>query len=328
MIPFYQPFEIESYAESVAAQVASGWIGPGKRTQEFEELLAEKTGAKYAISTNSGTSAIMASIWALGMEGKRCAVPAYGYPAGANAARVMGCSVKLVDIHPASGCINLSQYEMPDTDFAISVRQNGAPPWLSGYGKPVIDDSCVALGIPGPPVGVCRVFSFSVPKLISTGQGGAVTTNREDIAESVRGFIDQGGNWRETRTHQRVGVNLRIPDVLAALGIPQLKRLEELVAKRKQIRAWYRERIDIGPLDDAWCVTHVCPDAAGLRTRLRERGIQSELLYRAMDEHPCYECRGRTFPVAREMARTTLYLPSSLSLTEADVNTVCEAVHG
>ena len=325
MIPFYEPYQLQSYAEAVATQVASGWVGPGKRTQEFEELLAEKTGAKYAVATNSGTSAIMAAIWSIGMEGKRCAFPAYGYPAGANAARVMGCSVRLVDIGTNSGCIRLSEYDGLDTDFAIAIRQNGAEPWLNGYGKPVIDDSAVALGIAGHPVGGCRIFSFSVPKLISMGQGGAVATDREDIAEAVRGFIDQGGGWRETRVHQKIGVNLRMPDILAALGIPQLKRLDELVEMRKQIRAWYRERIDIGP-DDAWCVTISVPEAAGLKQWLKERGVQSEMLYRSMNENPCYESRGFTFPVARRMAETTLYLPSSLGLSREDVSSVCDAV--
>lgn len=321
MIPFYEPYQLETYQDAVAAQVASGWIGPGARVRDFEELLAKKVGAKYAVATNSGTSAIMASIWALGMEGKRCLFPAYGYPAGANAARMMGCEVILCDV-TNDGCLNLATVPK---DFLIGVRHNGNPTGFHDI-HPIIDDSAVALGIKSMASGVCRTYSFSVPKLITTGQGGAVTTDQIDIAEAVRAFIDQGGDWRETRRHSRIGVNLRMADINAALGIPQLERLEELVAMRREIRSWYRDHIDIGPLDDAWCVTHQHPNAKGLRQWLKENGILSEMLYRPMNENPCYECRGQSFPNTRRLADETLYLPSSLSLTEKDVATVCNTI--
>ena len=115
-------------------------------------------------------------------------------------------------------------------------------------------------------------------------------------------------------------------DINAALGIPQLERLEELVSMRREIRSWYREHINIGPLDDAWCVTHQHENAKGLRQWLKENGILSEMLYRPMNENPCYERRGLQFPNARKLADQTLYLPSSLSLTETDVTTVCNTI--
>ena len=275
-IPFYEPYQLSHYSKYVSSQVSSGWVGPGNRVREFEELLAEKTGAKYAVATNSGTSALMAAIWALTYPKERCLIPAYGYPAAANAVVATGRKAVFEDV-AENGTLSPQNCEVA---LAVCIRHNGQQfdtEWKTDF---IIDDSAVAIGIPFDNLGICRTFSFSVPKLITTGQGGAVITDYEYLANAIRDFIDQGGKWRDTRIHSNIGLNLRMSDINAALGIPQMKRLDELVSMRKRIRTWFRKHIDIGPLEDAWCVTYQHKDAERMKKHLHDCRIDSKMLYK------------------------------------------------
>ena len=94
----------------------------------------------------------------------------------------------------------------------------------------------------------------------------------------------------------------------------------------KQIRSWYSDRIDIGPDEDAWCVTYRTNNPKRLQASLGLRQIDSEMLYRPMNDHPPFESRGQRFPGARMVADETLYLPSSLSLTKVCVTRICDAI--
>lgn len=316
MIRMFQP-DVAFCAVAVAAQIRSSFIGPGKATAEFEALLAETVGRKHAIATTSGTTALMLSLMALDLlKSSPIGFPAYGMLAGANTARLLGYHVKLIDVSPENGCLNPAP---DDCDF-IGIAHNGMP---LGFNT-LFEDACQALGIPGVRGAVC-CLSFSPQKIVTTGQGGAILTNDDALALRIRQLIDHGGDWRETRTFKRIGGNFRFNDVLASLGIPQLKRLPELVARRMEVRSWYRERFPQIDSNDGWLVMFPSRDAAGLVRHLAAYQIEASQLYPPVSWSEPFKTE-RSFPGAEAFHKRMCYLPSHNSLTRMDVMTVCDRI--
>ena len=343
VIPLYEPFVKRSYAKAVAKQVQSGWWGPGLAVRKFEETLAEYVGAKYAICTNSGTTALHLALKAidipdifLGMlEGRmlecRILFPAYGMLAGANAAKLARLHPYLIDINRltlgmshkrASGCVAVGAI--------IYVCNNGVEGDLrrmKSMSVPVIQDACQQLGI-GQFVADIGIYSFSVPKLITTGQGGAVVTNDPEFAQKIRNLIDHGGDWRKDRIHKRVGGNFRMTDIQASLGLEQFKCIDELINRRRQVHRWYSKYLPLSydTNGDGCFVIYQSPVAKQLVAELRNRGVEASRLYQPVHfSEPFKEPKG-TYPNAEWAAETLVYLPYSLGLTKRQVATVCKAV--
>lgn len=335
MIPLYQPYISWRHRWAVARQLLSGWIGPGKTAEAFAALMCETVGRKHCTLTNSGTSALMLAYLALDLKpGQTVCCPAYGFPAAHNAARLLGLNVKLIDVDPATGCMDgekLRQFCCSDCTVdnnpscVVYVCHNGSTSGLKEiaadlyrWGIPLIEDSAVALGIPGAGItGDLAIYSFSVPKIVTTGQGGAVLTDKPELAERLAQLVDQGGNWRHDRIHKAIGGNFRMADLNAALGLAQLRDLPQLIAKRNRLWDWYREFIPIhndpGEGRSGWWVT-----------RRIERGCESSeaeigQLYHPINRCAPYMADDADFPGAVEYFGSTIYLPSSLSLSEQDV---------
>lgn len=341
MIPTYEPdVRHLRYAWAVACQVLSGWVGPGRAVAEFERLLCEATGRKYCVATSSGTTAIMAALWAVGHRAiaascKPALFPDYTCLSGAHAALAMGCPVQLVDIERNSLCMNDS-WEPQDAAAVIYVDHNGHLPhgaWATqekcrNHGVPLIEDACQALGCPtAGAVGDVAAFSFSALKLVTTGQGGAVVTDRESLYERLRAAVDHGaGDWRKTHIHPTDGLNLRMSDVSAALGIAQLRRLDTLVARRRKIRSWYDLPGTVVPLD-GWHVLYRTENAVDLMVYLSRHGVQASQYYRPVHHNPAFAGpTGNLHPEAERAAKELLYLPSSLTLRRRDVRRICELI--
>ncbi len=339
MIPLYEPFVKRSYAKTVASQIQSGWWGPGLMVGMFEKKLAEYVGAKYAVCVNSGTTALYLALKALisqghlpGMTGT-VGFPAYGMVAGANAARLAGLKVKLADVdrETLSLAWDHTYRLMDDWSSVIFVCHNGVCGNLKGYinysGVPVIQDACQQIGI-GKFVAEIGIYSFSVPKLITTGQGGAVVTNDPEFATNIRNLIDHGGDWRKDRIHKRVGGNFRMTDIQATLGLEQFKHIDELINRRRQVHHWYSKYIPLSyeTNGDGCFVIYESPVAPQLVAELRNRGVEASQLYQPVHfSEPFKEPEG-TYPNAERAARTLVYLPYSLGLTKRQVTTVCKAV--
>lgn len=336
MIRLFQP-DVSWCAESVAAQVASGRIGHGEAARRFESLIAASVGeSTQCIATTSGTAALMLSILSLALAPRSTILfPAYTMVAGANAARILGFNVRLVDVNSESLCMDPSQIDITDDVSAvIFVDHNGycgeglslVRDQCTRWGIPLIEDACQAIGIPGAgTIGDIGTFSFSVPKLVTTGQGGAVVSRSERLIESAHRWADHGGGWRGDKMHRFLGGNFKFNDVSASLGIPQMERLPELTARRKQIRAWYCDRLSSINPSDGWCVFYRTNDAAGLVVHLKSRDIEASRCYLPMHWHPPYQ-DGKSYPGAEKVYAETVYLPSHLKITEANVDAVCNAI--
>lgn len=319
MIPLFQPNITQSDIAAVSKALSEGCVGPGRYVAEFEAMLCEATGKKHAVCCNSGTTALMLSLKTLCYD-KLAYVPAYGMLAAANAASLVGMNVMPYDIGHASHCAA--------TGTLVSISHNGNPSRIECPGAE-IRDAAQSIGIPRAFTGgMIYTVSFSVPKLVTTGQGGAVLTDSDYLAESVRNLTDHGGGWRETRIHQRIGGNFRMPDYAAALGCSQLKRLPQLVERREQIHQQYRERLKDcpGKLDCGWCVIYQTPRADALISHLRERGIEASRQYRCITSHPPY-ANGKRYPNAERAERELVYLPGGCSgISDAQVFLVGEAI--
>jgi perosamine synthetase len=205
----------------------------------------------------------------------------------------------------------------------VVVNNNGRPPVI-GYD---IEDACQSLGIGNAFTGKLCVTSFSPQKLVTTGQGGAVLTYCKDAADFIRGFIDHGGGWRETRVHERIGGNFRMSDLNAALGVSQMKRLPELIEKRLAVHDRYEDRLceAIDSVECGWCVTIRSMRPKSLIAHLRERGIEALQPYRPLHHNPPFDTL-ESFPNAERAARELVYLPGHPHLTMQDVDAVCDAI--
>jgi perosamine synthetase len=342
MIPQYVPLIEPADCDRVRSQVESTFVGSGKVVAEFERAVAAESRIRHCVATTSGTTALMLALMVVAPPSrpKKILFPAYTFLAGANAARLVGFDVELVDIEPETLCMSarLLRETLERTGPVAAVmfvghnayvgpRRRAIKEICDRFGVPLIEDSAQCFGVPMELVGHVGAYSFSVPKLVTTGQGGCVITNDDDLAAAVRRVIDHGGEWRETRIHQRLGGNFRFNDILASFGLSQIERLDRLRALRKGVFDSYRARIPVMDhgMESAWMVMHRTGDAARLAQSLYSRGIQAVQYYRPIHHNPPYHT-DRDYPEAEAAYREWLYLPSSLSLRSEEIADICNAI--
>jgi len=347
-IPQYEPIIEKDYADCVHDQIMSGWLGPGQAVSAFENKICEITGTKYAIATTSGTTALYVSILATTKKDEHIYFPDYTFIAGANAARICDRRVELIDIKENTLCMDpeiLSdnlKHRRGCPGGVIFVNHNGyvdsdrydIKEICIGYGITMIEDSSQSLGIwdcsglHAGRLGDVGIFSFSVPKLVTTGQGGCIITDNENIAIECRRLIDQGGEWRKTKVHECVGGNFKFNDILASYGLAQLERIDDLLQRREQIFDWYREHISIVDFgyESTWMVLYRTKKAKEIIDKLKENNIQATQFYNPIHKNPPYIVEDPIFPCATKVSKEIVYLPSSLNLTKEEINLICDII--
>lgn len=355
-IPQFQPIVKKEWADAVHRQIMSGWIGAGSTVDMFEKKLKEISGAEYAISTTSGTSAIMLAIHALNIpRNKKILFPSYTFLAGANAANFMGYEVGLVDVDLNTMCMcpdYLREILAGETSFRNGVLMNnvGAVIFVnhngyigehvgiikeicSQYNVPMIEDSSQALGIVGAGiVGDIGIYSFSVPKIISTGQGGAMITNSAKFANMAMELRDHGDNWRKNKIHNKVGINLKFDDIHASYGLAQLNDLNFLLAERKRVYDRYCDNLGKDYIycelqESPWMIIYRTQEPGVIIDKLAKENIQAVQYYKPVHYNPPYtkSCM-RTCEGAIYLYNNTVYLPSSLSLQNDTIDKICNTI--
>lgn len=336
---------------------SGGWLTEFQQTRKFEELLAAFNGAEHCLVVTSGTAALYLALLALGIgPGDGVVVPNYTMIATVNAVRWTGAEPILVDISPETMCLDLAG--MPPHVHAkamIYVPINGRcgdMEAVCGYcrerGWVLMEDACQALGSTwrGKKLGTwgdLGVYSFTPHKIITTGQGGAIVTNHAGWAQKIRKLKDFHRTAPATDEHDGLGFNFKFTDLQAVVGIEQMKTIEDRRARKKELYAAYASRLQaleevrLLPTDlqevTPWFMDILVAKAAhreGLRAHLKDHGIDSRPCYPAVNRQVLYAekwPRG-TFPVSEDMAERGLWLPSSLGLTAAEVERVCDAVEG
>ncbi len=268
-IPVAKPFLGEEEAEAVREVLLSGWVTQGKKVAEFEEIICEYVGAKYTIATSSCTTALHLSFLSLGIgPGDEVILPSYTFIATANAVLHAGAKPVFVDIDPHTYNLDPAKIEekiTSRTKAILPVHQVGLPCDMDEimkiakkYNLYVIEDAACALGSKYKDkmvgiIGDITCFSFHPRKVITTGEGGAITTDIPEIAEKCRIIRSHGASISDLERHissrivfekyTELGYNYRLTDIQAAVGIQQMKRINEFIEKRRTLAERYTESL-------------------------------------------------------------------------------------
>ena len=372
MLPYGRQSISEDDIQAVVDVLRSDWLTTGPKVLEFEEALAAHVGAKYAVSFSSGTAALHGAAFAAGLKpGDEVITSPLTFAASANCVLYQGARPVFADVSPDTLNLDpdrLAERITPNTRAVLPVDYAGHPADLDPilaladrHGLTVIEDACHALGAEykGRRTGSIAhmsVFSFHPVKHVATGEGGMVTTDRPDLAESLRRFRNHGissdarqrnaaGQWHYEMV--LLGFNYRLTDIACALGISQLKKLETNLARRREIAARYTAafqnlrgvvapgvRSDINP---AW---HLYPirintsqlkrDRAYVFRALRAENIGVNVHYIPVHLHPYYRdrfgYRGGEYPIAETAYEQLISLPMFHGMTDQDVEDVIAAV--
>jgi len=346
LIPQYKTTISDTNINSVVLQLRSGKLGPHTTVAQFEEKLAKTCNVKYCISTTSGTTALLMAIKSLPIpECGNIMFPGYTFIAGANAAKFLGYDIELVDVKQNTLCMDprelLKKIDKKPV-AVIFVNHNSYVGKLDDSidqikkicidrNLPMIEDTSQCLGMLQKLTGDAGILSFSVPKIVTTGQGGAIITNNEQIYNKCLSIRDHGGhNWKETKIHTEVGLNFKFNDILASYGLSQLENLDKLLKRRNQIFDWYRnegiELIDFG-YRSTWMVLYQSKNhsAPFLIDKLKMNGIDAVQYYRPICHNIPYNT-SEQFPISEQLYNDIVYLPSSLTLTKKDIKRICKII--
>ena len=255
MIPYGRQSIDDADIAAVIAVMKSEWLTTGPAIEAFEQGIIRATGARHAVAFANGTATLHGCVAAAGLgSGDLLVTSPLTFMASANCGRYVGASIDLIDIDPAT--LNLDPSRVgPDADALVAVHYAGLPVDLRALRhrpRVVIEDAAHALGAmtPDGPVGNCArsdmcSFSFHPVKPVTTGEGGVVTTNSDELAERLRRFRTHGivrrpelGGWYYDIAD--LGFNYRMTDMQAALGLSQLTRLDSFIDRRNQIADRYR----------------------------------------------------------------------------------------
>ena len=362
-IPLAIPYTGEAEVEAVSAVIRSGWVAQGARVMEFENMVAAYTGAAFAIATNSCTSALHLSLYLQGIgPGDEVICPSFTCFATANAIRHTEAFPVFVEIDPRT--FNLDSAAVadaitPKTRGIVAVHQIGLAADMDPiheiarrHDLVVVEDGATALGGEyrgkrvgnlGAPTG----FSFHPRKIITTGEGGMVTTNDEAFAERARIVRSHGASVSDLERHKargtiyaaysEVGYNYRMTDLQGAMGVEQMKKLPWILARKQEIGRWYDAHLaDIQEVEPPYVpdyavhsyqsyLIHFRPehriDRDVLLRQMAERGISCRHGIAPMHFEPYYqELYGELhLPITEEVSRSTMFLPIYPSMTEAEL---------
>lgn len=348
-IPVAEPYIGDEELKNVIEAVKSGWISSkGKFIEEFEREFAKYCGVKYGVATANGTVALHLALKALGIgKGDEVIVPTLTFVATANAVTYCGAKPVFVDSHPEYWCIDPEKIEekiTPRTKAIIPVHLYGHPCDMDrimeiarNYNLYVIEDAAEAHGAEYKSkkvgsFGDISCFSFYGNKMITTGEGGMCLTNNEELAERMRNLRDHAMSKNRRYWHETIGFNYRMTNLQAAVGVAQLKKLDEFIEKKRQIAKWYAE--ELKELEEKgqvklhpemnwaecvyWMYSILIEDKAKvsrneLMKKLEDMGIETRPFFIPMHLLPMYNS-GERLPVAEDLAERGLNLPSSVSL--------------
>jgi len=335
MIPQFEPLIKEKWAEAVKQQILSGWIGNGPTVKKLEEKLAEYIGCKHVICCSSGSIALMAAIKALDLPiNATIATPGYSFCAAGKVVEFLGYQNNLLDIKIYDLCMD--PFFTYENDVSIYIQHNGKLGNLHDCkSRYIISDCAQGLGIfynnkhlgTTVDIGTC---SFSVPKIISGGQGGFCFTNKDIYAYKLREIIDQGSNtWREDGIHHSIGTNLKFNDISASYVLVQLEEINELLELRNNIhnRYLYNDiKIDHDPElngQSLWMPIYRTKKAQELKKYLAKYDIQAKMYYKPNRIH----FNEKILLYSEQAYYECLYLPGSLTLTNENINYICDIIH-
>lgn len=355
-IPWFNPEIAGSELSRLSGVLDSAFLNDGRLTSEFEMRVATIAGTDHAVAVTSGTAAITLALMALGIgAGDVVIVPNLTFIATANAARLAGAEVCLVDVETQRFGLDpeaLTAALSPRVRAVITVDVNGRganyrfiESFCRTHGLKLVCDAAEALGSrydarPIGSFGDAACFSFSPNKTITTGQGGMVTTNDAAVAARLRELKDQGRPVRGTGgddAHPTLGFNFKFTDIQAAVGLAQLEKFEERLAAARQRDIWYRDRLadcpglqlpdmDSEPGEVRQWTDVLLDRREDVRAVLTREGVGHRAFWHPIHtQQPYANPRGR-FDNSIRISERGLWLPSHFSLTQDQVETTANLI--
>ena len=373
MIPVNEPLLGDREVELVLECLRSGWISSaGGFIESFEQGWADYCGRRYGIAVSNGTAALQVALACAGLKpGDEVILPSFTIISCALAVIYNGGVPVLVDADARTLCMDVEQVKkkisdrtraiMPVHIYGHPVDMDPLTDLAKEHNLAVVEDAAEAHGAEylsgrntSAPAwrrcgsfGDMSCFSFYANKLVSTGEGGMVLTDDPELAERARSFRNLCFQPDRRFYHEEMGFNFRLTNLQAALGVAQLERIDQIVARKRSMGQTYNlllkdvDRLQL-PAEEPWAKNVywmygvVLLDKAGMEAsklaqRLKERGVETRPFFAGMHEQPVFKKRGlfinENYPVTERLARRGLYLPSGLALTEQQMRNVCQAVH-
>jgi dTDP-4-amino-4,6-dideoxygalactose transaminase len=365
MIPVMRPLLGEEEAQAVADVVRSGWVAQGPRVAEFERAIAAAVGAAHGVATSSCTTALHLALHALGIgPGDEVVVPSLSFIATANAVRYCGAVPVFADVDPLTGNLTaetVTAVRTSRTRAVLVVHQAGVPADAAAIRAacgelPVVEDAACAMGSTwgGRPVGrgaLMAAWSFHPRKLLTTGEGGMITTDDAELAARLRRLREHGMTVSAADRHaagrnaveeyEETAFNYRLTDIQAAMGLVQLRRLPGIVARRRELAARYTALLaslglrtvrdpegGTSNFQSFWMVLpDSAPPVADVLTALAEAGVSARRGIMAAHREPAYAGHPHgPLPVTEHLTTRSLILPLHHDLTDDEQDTVVAAL--
>ncbi|MDX8126527.1 DegT/DnrJ/EryC1/StrS family aminotransferase [Methylomonas sp. OY6] len=365
MIPVNEPLLDGNEKNYLLECIETGWISSeGPFIKQFEDKFAEKVGRSYAIAVSNGTAALDAAIEALGIgPGDEVIMPAFTIISCIGQIVRAGAIPVLVDSEPLTWNMDIKQIEGKITSrskailvvhiYGLPVDMNPVLEIARHYQLKVIEDAAemhgqAYRGRPCGSFGDISTFSFYPNKHITTGEGGMIVTNDEQLAEDCRSLRNLCFQAKKRFVHERLGWNFRMTNLQAALGLAQLERLEEFVSRKRNMGRLYTELLaDLSnvqlPLASTeyadniyWVFGLVLADNSSLDVEqvmcmLGENGIGTRPFFCPMNQQPVLKRLGlfaeESYPEADRLYRQGFYIPSGLALKEEQIREVAKVLH-
>jgi perosamine synthetase len=364
MIPVNEPLLNGNEKKYLNECIDTGWISSeGPFVKKLEEAFAAKVGRRYGVAVANGSVALDAAIVALNLPpGSEIIMPTFTIISCASAIVRAGCIPVLVDSEPDTWNMDVRKIEAritPKTKAIMAVHIYGLPVDMNPlmeiarkYDLRVIEDAAEVIGQTcyGKPCGSfgdISTFSFYPNKHITTGEGGIIVTDNEQLAEKCRSLRNLCFIPRKRFIHEELGWNFRMTNLQAALGVAQLERLDEFLTKKRKVGRLYDQLLQNvkgiqTPLPSNhigeniyWVYALVLDDdvpfdAEAAMQKLAALGIGTRPFFWPMHEQPVFHAmnlfKGESYPVAERIARRGFYVPSGLAITEDQIHTVAESV--
>ena len=345
----------------LASVIDSGWFTEAKKTREFEKMFSNFIGSKYSCAVTSGTAGLYLALKAVGIgNGDEVIVPALTFVASPNSIEATGAKPILIDIESQSLNLDLQKLShkiTKKTRAIMPVNFNGRSTnydvlceFANKHSLMLIEDAAHSLGCyyqnkHQGTLSDIAIFSFSTPKIITTGQGGMIVTDNKKLFERCLQLKDFGRdfgkkkNMRKAFEHSTIGYNYKFTEFQAAVGIAQMKKLEKRIRKKRKTYKKYVEllskinQIDFVQTDlkkiTPWMIDILLQSKITrekLIKYLEQRNIETRIFYPSIHKLPPYRENNKKYPVSTNISDRGLWLPSSVTIKDEEIDLISRKI--